>query len=72
MAKLTQNDVVLMLMQERGSITQRDAFDEGIYRLASRICDLRREGHNIKVDYETVSTRWGRTQIARYSLGEND
>jgi hypothetical protein len=43
--------------------------DLGIYRLASRINDLRNDGHKIKTKKVEVVNRWGEsTYIAEYSL----
>lgn len=57
-------------MKKHGSITQLDAFlDIGCWRLASRICDLRKQGYNIKRDMITVKNRDKEdVQVARYSL----
>jgi hypothetical protein len=41
----------------------------GVYRLASRINDLRKAGHKIKTKKVEVVNRWGEsTYIAEYSL----
>jgi hypothetical protein len=41
----------------------------GIYRLASRINDLRKAGHKIKTKKVEVVNRWGESSyIAEYSL----
>ena len=46
--KLTQNQMILMHLQDYGSITSIEAMQQyGIMRLASRINDLKREGYNI-------------------------
>lgn len=61
---------VLKYMQRniRG-ITQRDALGIGVYRLASRISDLRREGYRIRTQMEPVRKADGsKTNIARYVL----
>jgi hypothetical protein len=43
--------------------------DLGIYRLASRINDLRKAGHKIKTRKVEVVNRWGEAAyIAEYSL----
>jgi hypothetical protein len=41
----------------------------GIYRLASRICDLRNSGHNIGKRMITITNRWGEeVRVAEYRL----
>lgn len=48
MAKAKQTDRVLDYIREFGSITQLEALrDLGVFRLASRISDLKREGYVI-------------------------
>jgi hypothetical protein len=45
----------------------------GIYRLASRINDLRKAGHKIKTKKVEVVNRWGESAyIAEYSLELED
>lgn len=68
--KATQCDKIVEYMKKHGSITQLDAFlDIGCWRLASRICDLRKQGYNIKRDMITVKNRDKEdVQVARYSL----
>jgi hypothetical protein len=47
--------------------------DLGIYRLASRINDLRKAGHKIKTKKIEVVNRWGESSyIAEYSLELED
>ena len=61
----TQCDALLNYLKERGEITPLEALaDLGIYRLASRILDLRSRGHDIK----TTMVGSGRLKYARYSL----
>lgn len=49
MKKLTQNQQILNHLLEGGNITQLEALMLfNCFRLASRINDLKREGHNIK------------------------
>ena len=68
-AKMTQSERVLAYIREFGSITQIEALrDIGVMRLASRISDLRRQGHNITSKTEPVKNRWGETcHVKRYS-----
>lgn len=72
--KPTQAQRVLEYINQFGSITQYDAFvDLGVMRLASRVSDLRRQGHNIVSVTESVKNRFGeKTTIKRYSLESND
>lgn len=69
---MTQNERVLDYMQRFGSITQLEALsDLGIMRLASRIGDLKKEGHSIKKEMVKSKNRFGdNIQFARYSLEE--
>ena len=50
---MTQAERIMEFMDTNGDITQRDAYKMGIYRLASRINDLRKEG----VTIETIRKR---------------
>ena len=60
--KDTQCDRILRYMQERGSITPVDAMREfGCMRLAARIGDLRKAGHDIKDQWASSENRWGET-----------
>lgn len=66
---MTQCELVLDYMKEHGSITQRDALCLGIYRLASRIADLKKAG--FPVESKTVivvNVDGSKSHIARYSL----
>lgn len=75
MAKTKQTERVLEYIKEFGSITQLSALqDLGVFRLASRICDLKRQGYPIISKTEAVKNRYGeKCYIKRYSLrgGEN-
>jgi hypothetical protein len=68
--QVTQNDRIMKHLKEHGSITQLEAMQEyGIFRLASRISDLRREGVKIKKETEKGKNRYGEpTAFARYRL----
>lgn len=61
-----KNRVLLAL--EQGPITQRDANGMGIMRLASRVNDLRKDGHPIDTEIITVVGQHGPARIARYTL----
>ena len=69
---MTQCEAVLEFMRIYGEITQKDAYNMDIYRLASRINDLKLEGYEIHTEYKKVKTRYGETQIAVYRLGDSD
>jgi hypothetical protein len=71
-SKLAQNEETLKYMRENGSITPFEAMSEfGCMRLASRISDLRRNGHIIKDEWVVVKNRDGdKSRVKRYSLGE--
>ena len=61
-------------INEYGSISALEALrDLGVYRLASRIADLKKQGHKIKSEMVSVETRnGGRTHIARYSWADDN
>ena len=67
----TQCQLILDYIEEFGSITPLEAMrDLGVYRLASRISEMKHK-HSIPVKsvWETVTTRRGtKTRIKRYSL----
>ena len=71
----TQNALILDYIAEFGSITPLEAMrDLGIYRLASRISDLKRLGYAIESAWQSVPTRYGtQTRIKKYSIrGESE
>ena len=67
---MSQNDRILDHLQTVGTIRPMTAWNDlGIYRLASRINDLRKAGHKIKTRKVEVVNRWGEAAyIAEYSL----
>ena len=68
---MTQCEKVVKYMKENGTITQREALGLGIYRLASRISDLRMAGVKIKTEDVKVQNVDGTfSWIARYSFLE--
>lgn len=71
--KKTQCEMILAYMKENGSITPAEAIAEfGCYRLASRICDLKRT-HKIKTERVYTVNRYGkRVPFARYSLEQDE
>ena len=68
--KATQNQRILEYMIRFGGITQYQAlFDLGVMRLASRISELRKEGHIIKKETILVKNRFGeKCHVSKYSL----
>jgi hypothetical protein len=69
----TQNTRLLGYLKKYGNITQLEALTElGIFRLASRINDLKNKGHNIIGQMVDVENRFGeKVKIKRYFLVEN-
>ena len=68
---MTQCERVIDYMRKYDSITPLEAMrDLGVYRLASRIHDLKRLGHVIRTEQTKVPTRYGTTTtISKYKLG---
>lgn len=68
---MTQSQRILRHLEDYGSITQMDAIrDYGIMRLASRVNDLRKEGHPIITERVEGRNRYGeRCHWARYRMG---
>lgn len=66
----TQCQRVLTYLESGKTLTQFEAItDLGILRLASRINDLRKDGHNILSRRVSVSNRFGeRCSVASYKL----
>ena len=69
----TQNARLLGYLKKYGNITQLEALSElGIFRLASRINDLKNKGHNIIGQMVDIENRFGeKVKIKRYFLVEN-
>lgn len=66
---MRQTDKILAFCKAHGSITQRDAFKLGIYRLAPRIINLRNAGYVIGVESMTVVNRDGsKSRVAKYTI----
>jgi hypothetical protein len=67
---MTQNERVYDHLLAVGPLQPFAAWrDLGIYRLASRINDLRKAGHKINTKKVEVVNRWGESSyIAEYSL----
>ena len=68
---MTQNERILRHLTDYGSITQGEALTEyGVMRLASRVNDLRREGHPIITERVEGRNRYGeKCHWARYRMG---
>ena len=66
---MKQTDKIIAFCKAHGSITQRDAFKLGIYRLAPRIIDLRNAGYVIGVESLTVINSDGsKSRVAKYTI----
>ena len=68
----TQCERVLQYMQDFGSVNPQQAMaDLGIMRLAARISDLRRDGHQITRTLVSGKNRYGEVvRFAEYRLTE--
>ena len=71
---MTQCDRVLEYMRDFGSITPLEAMqDIGCMRLASRIADLKDQGHPIGRRMKTSKNRYGKSvSFAEYYLIKED
>jgi regulator of RNase E activity RraA len=69
--KPTQAQRVLDYIEQFGSITQYEALkDLGIMRLASRVSELKKNGHNITGHMVTVKNRFGENcSVKQYRMG---
>lgn len=72
--KTPQRQLVVDYMNKYGSITPLQAMrDLGIYRLASRIADLRKRDYIIIDEWVEVETKYGgTTRVKRYRLACED
>lgn len=68
----TQTERILQYLTDFKTITTAEAMTElGVYRLASRINDLKRQGYAIKKETIKAKNRYGETvHFAQYSLEE--
>lgn len=65
---MTQQNRILSYLKEGNSLTPLDALSIfGCFRLASRISDLRKEGHNIEVDIIKQNGK----RFAKYYIPKN-
>lgn len=67
-----QCEEIIRFMKDFGGITSAEAMaDLGVYRLASRIHDIRKEGVKIKSETVTSKNRYGtKIHFKRYSMEE--
>lgn len=65
---MSQKTRVLHWLQEGKTLTRLQALTElGIFELASRILELKQDGHKIKSESITVQNRWGeKCRVAQY------
>lgn len=67
---MKQKDKVISYLKTHKKISQREALQLGVYRLASRICDIKRDGVRITSERVRVKNTDGSTSIiAVYRLG---
>ena len=60
MEKLSQSEMIIRYIKEKGSITTLQAFNDlGCTRLASRINDLKKEGYRFRDEFVTSKNRYG-------------
>ena len=71
----SQTEKIIEYMQKHGEITQRDAIWLGVYRLASRICELRHSFEHTSWEIHTemrevTNSDGSKSRIAVYSMKE--
>lgn len=67
--KTFQQEQIMALLEERGSITNRDCYDMGINSPTKRISELRAKGFPIADKQETGKNRFGvQSRYKRYYL----
>lgn len=68
--KPTQCERIIRYLQVYGTITSAEAMNElGVYRLASRISELKRDGYAISKKMVAKKNRWDETvHFAEYTL----
>jgi len=72
---MTQEERVISYLSDNPSINSIQALSElGIFRLASRVSNLKKQGHNITSRMVSVSNRYGeKCHVSEYTLGaKND
>ncbi len=67
---MTQCDRLIEYMTNNGWVDAMTSWNElGIYRLASRICDLKKMGYKIEKGKKDVINKYGETvTVAKYRL----
>jgi len=67
---MKQNERLLEWLQSGKSITALESFNQlGIMRLASRVCDLKKQGYEIKSEMIGVKNRYNeKCSVKRYWL----
>lgn len=67
---MNQNKRLLAYLEQGETINPLKAWNElGIYRLASRVCDLRKSGVKVKDEWLDVSNRFGEfVRVKQYYL----
>lgn len=67
---MNQNKRLLNYLEQGETINPLKAWNElGIYRLASRVCDLRKQGIKVKDRWLDVSNRYGESiRVKQYYL----
>lgn len=67
---MSQKQRILEHLKTHGSIDPLTSWAElGIYRLASRINDIRKDGYNIQTDKKSVKNRFGeKVTVANYKI----
>ena len=70
--KETQEQRVINYIRQFGSITTKDAFNDlGITRLSAKIFNLKKQGYEIKDNFEQGKNRYGEiTNFKRYYLAD--
>ena len=68
----SQNQLIIDYIHKYGSITPLEAMrDLGVFRLASRISDMRRLGYEVVDEWVSVENRWGeKVKVKSYRLEE--
>jgi hypothetical protein len=72
MKEYTQHNLIISYINQHGSITPLEAFNDlGITKLATRISEMRREGIEIEGETISVMNRFGqKCHVKRYTLKE--
>ena len=70
--KITQKDRIINYIRQFGSISSWEAYSElGITQLGARIDQLKKEGYEFKMEWESNKNRFGeKTDYKRYYLAD--